>query len=655
MKIRDVALESSINAVGFVALDGTISYINDSWLKMWGYEHKKEVLGIDSLSFWLEKDKVLNVTQELHNKGSWVGELVGVKKNGSTFDVQLSGHMVKNNEGKPIIMMATFLDITERKQAEAELKNHRFHLEKMVNERTNELKTANEQLQKQAQIIDQIHDSVISTDMDGYVTSWNKGAERLFGYSEKEALGKHISFVYTEDEREFLKQMVIVPLKEKGFHEVEVRMQKKTGEYFYAQLSLSVIKDSSGILTGMIGYSMDITERKKNAEELQKMEKLEAVGVLAGGIAHDFNNLLTAILGNLSLAELHVRQNDKSYEYLMKVKNASLYAGKLTQQLLTFSKGGAPVKETASVSELIEETATFALRGSKLKCEYSIPDNLWLLEIDKGQISQVIHNLIINADHAMPNGGIIRIDVKNVTIGKHDILPLEEGKYLKISVKDKGVGIPKDYLSKVFDPYFTTKENGSGLGLATCFSIIKKHRGNITVESEQGNGTTFHVYLPASEKELFEVKEIKEERSYLGHGKILFMDDEEEVINTAIEMLTQLGYKVVAAKNGTEAIELYKKANETGDPFEAVILDLTIAGDMGGKEAVKRLHEIDPNIKAIVSSGYSNNPIMAEYKQYCFSGVVAKPYEIQGLSEVLYKVLNGKERPPGCQSDCHLK
>jgi len=347
MKIRDIALESSINAVGFVALDGTILYINNSWLKMWGYEHKKEVLGIDSLSFWLEKDKVLNVTQELYNKGSWVGELVGVKKNGSTFDVQLSGHMVKNNEGKPIIMMATFLDITERKQAEAELKNHRFHLEKMVNERTNELKTANEQLQKQAQIIDQIHDSVISTDMDGYVTSWNKGAERLFGYSEKEALGKHISFVYPEGEHEFLKQMVIVPLKEKGFHEVEVRMQKKTGEDFYAQLSLSVIKDSSAILTGMIGYSMDITERKKNVEELQKMEKLEAVGVLAGGIAHDFNNLLTAILGNLSLAELHVRPGDNAYESLMRAKNASQHAGKLTQQLLTFSKGGAPIKETA--------------------------------------------------------------------------------------------------------------------------------------------------------------------------------------------------------------------------------------------------------------------------------------------------------------------
>jgi len=271
------------------------------------------------------------------------------------------------------------------------------------------------------------------------------------------------------------------------------------------------------------------------------------------------------------------------------------------------------------------------------------PPSRKLLEIDKGQISQVIHNLIINADHAMPNGGIIRIDVKNVTIGKHDILPLEEGKYLKISVKDKGVGIPKDYIPKVFDPYFTTKENGSGLGLATCFSIIKKHRGHIAVESEQGIGTTFHIYLPASEKELFEVKEIKEERSYLGHGKILFMDDEEEVINTAIEMLTQLGYKVVAAKNGTEAIELYKKANETGGPFVAVILDLTIAGDMGGKEAVKRLHEIDPNIKAIVSSGYSNNPIMAEYKQYGFKGVVAKPYEIQGLGEVLYNVLNGKE------------
>jgi len=382
-------------------------------------------------------------------------------------------------------------------------------------------------------------------------------------------------------------------------------------------------------------------ERKKMEEELQKMDRLEAIGILAGGIAHDFNNLLTGIIGNLSLAELYVKPGDTLFEIVKRAQKASMHASQLTQQLLTFSKGGAPIKETVFISELLTDAATLALRGSNVRCESYLPDDLWPVEIDKGQIGQVINNLIINADQAMPEGGIIKIRAENISRGEHNSLPLKEGKYVEISVKDQGTGLPKELLSKIFDPYFTTKQKGSGLGLATCYSIIKKHGGYISVESELGVGTTFTFFLPASEKEIFKVEEPQEEGLFFNKGRILLMDDKQDVIDTAEQMLFYLGYEVETARTGTEAIENYKRAKESKRPFDAIILDLTVPGGMGGKEAIQRLLEIDSDVKAIVSSGYSNNPVMSEYTQYGFLGIVTKPYKIKELSKVLYSVLSG--------------
>ena len=337
-------------------------------------------------------------------------------------------------------------------------------------------------------------------------------------------------------------------------------------------------------------------------EEMQKVQKLESIGLLAGEIAHDFNNLLTGIIGNLSLAELYAKPEDKIFQLLKKAQKASQNATNLTQQLLTFSKGGAPIKEISSLSELIIDTVDFSLRGSNIKCEYLLPDNLWLVEIDRGQISQVLNNLVINANQAMPEGGSIKISAENVAVDEHDGLPIKKGNFVKISIKDQGIGIPDEYLHKIFDPYFTTKQEGSGLGLATCHSIIKKHGGHITVESALGVGTTFSIYLPTSGKESFSVKNIVEDALCFGKGKILLMDDEQDVLDTAEEMLIHLGYQVEIAKNSTEALKLYNHSKKSGEPFEAVILDLTIPGDAGGKEAVQRLLEIDPLVKTIVSS-----------------------------------------------------
>ena len=284
------------------------------------------------------------------------------------------------------------------------------------------------------------------------------------------------------------------------------------------------------------------------------------------------------------------------------------------------------------------------MSGSKVTCEFSLPDDLWWVEVDEGQIDQVINNMIINANQAMPGGGTIRVWAENVIVGAEEGLPLKEGKYVKISIKDQGTGISKENLQNIFDPYFTTKQAGKGLGLAIAYSIINKHGGHITAESEIGAGTIFTIFLPAFEKETFRVQQIEEEKIYKGKGKILVMDDKENIKNMVKHMLNILGYEVELATDGVEAIELYKEAKASEQKFDAVILDLTVPGGMGRMEAIGKLYEIDPEIKAIVSSGYANDPIISEYETKGFKGAIAKPYETEEMSKVLYEVLR-KESP----------
>lgn len=345
----------------------------------------------------------------------------------------------------------------------------------------------------------------------------------------------------------------------------------------------------------------------------------------------------------IMLAKIYTQPGDEIFERLKEAENASLRARDLTQQLLTFSRGGAPIKKTAVISKLLEDTTLFALTGSNVRCEFFITGDLWPVEVDEGQVSQVINNLIINAGHAMPKGGVINVRAENIVLDAKQSLPLKEGKYIKISIEDQGVGISKEHLKQIFDPYFTTKQKGSGLGLATAYSVIKRHDGYVQVESELEVGTTFNIYLPASLKKILMEKELRE-RIHTGKGKILVMDDEEIVREVAGEMIKVLGYEVEFAKDGAEAIELYKKAKESAQPFEAIIMDLTIPGGMGGKKTIQELIKIDPEIRAIVSSGYSNDPVMADYRKYGFRGIVAKPYKLKELGEILYNVITDRSR-----------
>ncbi len=545
--------------------------------------------------------------------------------------------------------------IEVHRRDEAELKKYRDHLESQVRARTVQLTMANKNLQKEimerklveaqlrdsktkySTLVEQARESVAIV-QDGIHKFVNRAAAEMIGSTIEELTDKTFLDIVAPECWEAATQKDELCLSgEKNAELFELKYKCKDKTIKEVQVSLALIQYNGQ--PAILKIARDITERKKMEEELQKMQKLESVGLLAGGIAHDFNNLLTGIMGNLSLAELYVKPGDTIFEILKNAKNASQHAGQLTQQLLTFSKGGAPIKKTVSISELIKETTKFVLRGSHVRCESCLPNDLWPVEIDKGQISQVINNLVINANQAMPEGGIIKVGAENVTAGANDRLLLKDGKYVKLSVQDQGVGISKEHLQKIFDPYFTTKKEGSGLGLATCYSIIKNHRGHITVESEPGAGTTFHIYLPVSYEEVVAIENIVEKGPCFGKGKILFMDDEQDVIEAAEKILTYLGYEVAFARNGAQALELYKKAKNSDRPFDAAILDLTIPGGMGGKKAIQKLFKIDPKVKAIVSSGYSNDPIMSDYGQYGFKGVVVKPYEINILSETLHRVM----------------
>lgn len=386
----------------------------------------------------------------------------------------------------------------------------------------------------------------------------------------------------------------------------------------------------------------DITERKKKEEEFIMASKLESLSTLAGGIAHDFNNLLTGIVGNVSLAMLLIDPKEKIYRLMGDLERASLRAMDLTQQLLTFAKGGSPIKKAVSIGEIIRESAVFALRGTRVRCEFEIDEDLWPVEVDEGQITQVVHNLVLNSEQAMPEGGVVKIKAANVLSGNGKGMPEQNGRYIELSFTDTGTGIPEKLLGKIFDPYFTTKKKGSGLGLATVYSIIKKHDGHISVFSREGEGTAFHIYLPAANVEAEPVKDRDNEPVY-GNGTILVMDDEEIVRQVAGEILSVLGYKVEFANDGKEAIELYREALENGRRYSAVLMDLTIPGGLGGKEAITELRKLDPSVRAVVSSGYSEDCIMSDYAKYGFSAVIAKPYRVAELSKVIDMVITGKE------------
>jgi two-component system, cell cycle sensor histidine kinase and response regulator CckA len=423
----------------------------------------------------------------------------------------------------------------------------------------------------------------------------------------------------------------------------ESALKQASGDWRDVAVSVHSVPDARNDVLFVI--VRDIAERKKMQQELLKARHLESIAALSGGIAHDYNNLLTAIMGNISLALTGIPEDDAIYDWLSQAQEAALIAKELTNRLITFSKGGSPQKETVDIAGLVESAAEFALSGSNIVAEFHIAADLRCADVDRTQIGQAFHNLVINAREAMPEGGTLFVSAVNqesMPEGSH----VKAGRYVAVSIRDTGSGISPEVVGRIFDPYFSTKEmggqRGMGLGLSIANSIIEQHEGRIIVEAPSGEGALFHVFLPASlsacgAADLPEPATVSDQSVF--SGRILVMDDEDMIRKLAGSMLGKLGFETRFARNGEEAIAAYEAAMQAGCPFEAVILDLTVKGGMGGKDTIRRLCALDPSVKAIVSSGYANDPGVTHYSDYGFCGVVTKPYRFDELRQILETIL----------------
>jgi PAS domain S-box-containing protein len=487
-----------------------------------------------------------------------------------------------------------------------------------------------------------IGDGVITTDVEGKILFLNKVAEELTGWCSQDAKGRPSTEVFRIINEKTGKKCASPVQRVMELGRIvglanHTALIARDGSVRSIADSGAPIRDRESRIIGVVLVFRDITNEKKMEEELLKVRKLESVGVLAGGIAHDFNNILSAILGNIELAGFRLKNGDGEAETLLaEARRATKRATKLTRQLLTFSKGGEPIREAASLPELIMESADFILRGSQVVCRHEIPEDLWLVDMDSGQISQVIQNIILNAKHAMPEGGTITVCCANVEDpAREALLSVDKGCYVRITLADTGVGIPGSIINKIFDPYFSTKQEGSGLGLAICYSIINKHDGFLLVNSNPGKGAMFTIYLPAIITRDEKTAETIQTSSVVKAARIMVMDDDSMLRELARSQLQALGHTTILVPDGEQAVNKYQELQDDGRPVDIVIMDLTIPGGMGGQEAARRLLRLDAEAKIIVASGYSNDPVLANYREYGFCAAVAKPFDLAELSKVI--------------------
>lgn len=540
-----------------------------------------------------------------------------------TTNLNLKGELIHIHIRKVVVsgceedlsrVMVSITDITDRKLAEQALRESEETARTVLNVLT---------------------DSALLLDSAGRILLLNKNAAAMLGKEVPEVLGgcldDHVPQMFGEAIRESLDRT----LSGKVSVHYENQWQGRTYD-----TSIHPVMNAQGEVTRLAIFARDITERKELEEERIRSGKLEAIGQLAGGIAHDFNNILTIVLGNIELAQLHAQDAKMVVTHLDDARNATFRAKDLSHQLVTFSKGGEPIKRLMPITRVIQDSMAFASTGSNVKCTLEVCPDVWDVVADESQIHQVLNNMILNAVQAMPEGGRISIGVENVESNTDPSGFLKSGRYVRITLRDEGHGIKPEHLTRIFDPYFTTKPWGTGLGLATVYSIVKRHEGHILVQSRPDSGATFEIFLPAAPMTEAGVSSTSPKTlSESSPRRVLVMDDEEMLRRLSENILQYLGYEVELAGDGSEAVDLYVQAAAKGRPFDVLILDLTIPGGRGGKEVLKQLKEIDPEVRAIVCSGYHSDPVMSRYGEYGFRGVVAKPYDIEEMRRVLLEVL----------------
>jgi PAS domain S-box-containing protein len=611
---------------GYVILDdqGHVLDANSEYVSLTGRSLHEEVIGHSVLEWTAPHDHARNAAEvaQCVDRGyvrnleidyiDPLGNLKPIEINATLFRIEGS-----------MCILSLCRDITERKQAEAKLQK-------------------SEQFVRN--ILDTVDEGFIVLDRDYRILTANKAFCRNVGCGEEKIIGRYCYEVshrvgrpcFEEGEECAVKQVFETGNPHTTIH----RRKSADGNILIAETKAYPIKDASGAVNSVIETIINITEKNLLEEERLKTQKMESIGTLAGGIAHDFNNLLQGLFGYIAMAKMTIDQKEKALSMLDQAEEALHLTVNLTTQLLTFSKGGKPVKNLIKIRPVVENAVKFALSGSHTNYEMDIPADSWSVEADEGQLAQVIQNIVLNANEAMAGSGTVRISLANMLVAKDSIVSLHYGGlFVRVSIQDSGIGIPEQNLARIFDPYFTTKQKGSGLGLATSYSIIKNHGGVIDVKSEINCGTTFTIYLPAIKDAEIGTMTTTSNAVKTKKGKILLMDDEEMVRNVGQEMFALLGHDLVSAEDGRKAIELFQQAREAGTPFDLVILDLTVKGGMGGNEAIAALLKIDPQVKAVVSSGYSTDSEMADYRKYGYIAVLSKPYKLQEIGELLQELL----------------
>ncbi|HVZ21978.1 MAG TPA: ATP-binding protein [Vicinamibacterales bacterium] len=486
-----------------------------------------------------------------------------------------------------------------------------------------------------------ISDGVITVDGTGLVIVMNDGAEELTGLAGSDLTGQPVARMFESlGVSKALSEPAIERVLQVGAPAHLRSDVESAGRTRLVEVTGTPTRDGDGQVSGAVWVVRDVSDAAQLEHEREKTARLESLGVLAGGLAHDFNNLLMGIVGNLSLAQGLVPPSDGTLaSRLREAEAACVRARGVTSQLLTFAKGGAPVKAATSIRELVVECARFALSGSPVAAEFTIAPDVWSAQVDTVQVGQVVHNLVLNAMQAMPRGGVVRVSLANDELrsdSRDPRVPLMAGKYVRLTVEDHGPGIPADRLGRIFDPYFTTKKKGSGLGLAISYSIVRAHGGAIVVESEPGSGARFSVYLPACDAVVEAVCAPARMRvPAVRGGRVLLMDDDAAVAGVAQEMLEALGYDVTLASCGRDAIERFHAAEACGEPFDAVILDLTVPGGMGGGDAVAYIKGLRADVPVLVTSGYADDSVLSRYGEHGFDGVLPKPFALAELGQAL--------------------
>ncbi len=616
--------------LGYQSLDsdGCLIESNSTLCWMLGYS-REEMIGKWFGDFLTEGSREKFKKNFSRFKSS--GEVRGVsfdvvRSDGSSFMVEIDGRVGHDDKGDFKQTHCIITDVTSRKKTEKKLKESEERFRSIFN-------TAK--------------DGFYVIDLEGRYRNVNDAVCKLFGYTREQFLSSDIRLLLFPEDMDDIFNKHSNLWADGGFVS-DLRLRDKEGAELYVDINITPLQ--IGGESFALGVVRDMTERRKTDQELKKMDKLQSVGILAGGIAHDFNNIMAAIVVNIGLAQTYLNPADEAYKILAAAEKSALKGSSLSNQLITFSSGGTPVKTVLVLPELITESAHFSLSGSDIILKTDIADDLWPIIVDEGQFTQVIHNLIINSSQAMPNGGEVSISAHNVELASGEVIPLKAGRYVKIEVADCGEGIAEDIRARIFDPYFTTKgmgqEKGTGLGLAIVHSIIKAHNGCIDLDSKIGKGTTFYFYLPVHEEYQVDphvdTKELSEVDAPKDKIRILILEDDEQVYAYLPKLLWKLGYEAVIATDGTEAITRYQEALEAEQPFSAVIIDLVIRGGMGGKEAMKELLKIDPEVRALVSSGYSMDPSVLEYEKYGFKGTLTKPYTVENLKSTLFKLLENR-------------